>query len=652
MSAGDSPTPVRERGVLATVGLVLRFVLHYGKRHVLAYVVGFAALALTNWAVVRIPTLIGAILNELAAAGEAGLRSSEQASKDAVELMIWACALVVVRTLSRVLFFNPGREIQYRIGVDLFAHLLTLQRPYFNRRKVGELISVATNDTQSIRLLVGFAGLQVCNVAVAIPLHLWQMLRTDPVLTAWCVTPVLLGAVYMRWSVSRFYSLIRSSLEKLGALSDRILESFSGVGTIRAHVAEQAAVDRFAIYNRDYLELQLEVARLRAFAMPVLGFMGMIGTGLVLWIGGERVLAHELEVGSLATFTALLITMVSLLTSLAWVLTAVSRGAVALDRVQEIFDAAPELPPVEREHPLEAAPRLELRDLSFTYPGRDAPALRGLTAVVEPGHTLGIFGRTGSGKTTLIELLARVYTPPEGAVLVDGHDVRGLDLATLRAGTAVVPQSPFLFSTTLRDNVRLLGERTGHTATDDAEVAGPKLFGGGGVDRHEGVDDRRGHGPDPALDTVLESACLVPDIAALPEGLDTIVGERGVMLSGGQRQRTALARALYRRPKLLLLDDVLSAVDQATETKLVAAIRSLSTGSESAGDDSGTPTTVIVSHRTSVLEHADEILVLDHGEVRERGRHAQLIAAGGIYAAAHEHQRKEAEEPEGEDDHG
>ena len=548
--------------MLGTLKSVARFLYRYAGRFWVSYLFGFAALFATNWAVVRIPTLVGDVLNTLERSG-VGTEGFTQASATAalepasalvMELMFWATALIVVRTLSRVLFFNPGRDIQYQLGVDLFAHLLTLQRPFFGRRKIGELVSIAANDTQSVRLLVGFAGLQVCNVAVAIPLHLYQMLRTDWVLTLYCVTPVLFGAIYMRYTVQRFYTLIRSSLEKLASLSDRILESFSGVATIRAHVAEDATVARFEEQNRDYLDLQLELASVRAFAMPVLAFSGYVGTGLVLWIGGNRVLADQLEVGSLATFTALLVSLVSILTSLAWVLTAVSRGTVSLSRIDELFGADPGLPEVERETGLSEPPRLELRELSFTHEGRDDPALQGISATVEPGHTLGIFGRTGSGKTTLIELLARVYTPPPGSIWVDGQDIRGFALEALRAATAVVPQTAFLFSTTLRDNIRLRGERTGHTATAaDAELAGPRLFGISlSPARTEAKDDPSIRAEDPRLTEVIDSACLEPDIAALADGLETIVGERGVMLSGGQRQRTAPgSRALSLAPAAL-----------------------------------------------------------------------------------------------------
>ncbi|MCH9687264.1 MAG: ABC transporter ATP-binding protein/permease [Deltaproteobacteria bacterium] len=590
---------------------IFRFLYRYARQNIPQYLLGGVMLLATNYVVVRIPAIIGEALNVLGEGGAQALRNSQDL---AIELVVLGLVVMVVRTLSRVLFFNPGRDIEFRLGVDIFGHLLLLQRPYYMQHKVGELASIASNDTTAVRLLVGFAGLQVCNVAVAIPLHLYQMASTDLVLTLWCLVPVTLGGLYMRWTVRRFFGMIRESMQLLAKLSDRVLESYTGIGTVRAHAVEEATLERFEERNREYLALQLRVASIRAFGMPVLAVSGMVAAGIVLWVGGQRVLEGAMPIGSLATFTALLLSLVGILMALAWVLAAVSRGVVSLGRVEKVLSTPDGLPPVEDTLTLVDPPQIELRGLDFTYSDGEEPALRDISFTVAPGETLGIFGKTGSGKTTLINLLSRVQTPPPGAVFMDGHDVTQVDLGVLRSATAVVPQSPFLFSTTLRDNIRLA-------------AANPW------------ARDAKAGDADERLQEVLAAACLEEDVELLPEGLATVVGERGVMLSGGQRQRASLARALYRTRPLLLLDDVLSAVDQGTEARLVEAIRNLRGGAMGERP----PTTVIVSHRTSVLEHADEIVVLDEGRVVERGSHAELVAAGGVYAQTHLHQGVEAE---------
>lgn len=592
------------------MGSIRRFLSRYVVPNLPWYGLGFVMLFATNWVIVRIPAIIGEALTILEQQGPNALAGTRSL---ALELVFLGGLVIVVRSLSRILFFNPGRQVEYRVGVDVFGHLLSLQRPFYMRRKVGELVSIASNDTTSVRLLVGFAALQVCNVAVAIPLHLYQMAVTDLTLTLWCLIPVIFGAIYMQAIVRAFFGMVRESMQMLAGVSDRILEIYSGIGTVRSHAAEAAAFERFDAKNREYLDLQLRIARVRAFSMPVLGFSGLVGTGIVLWVGSLRVVEDGMPVGNLATFTALLMSLVGNLTALAWVLAAVSRGVVSWGRIDTLLETPPELPDERSRLDLDSPPKIELRNLTFSYPDGDEPALCDIDITVNPGKTLGIFGKTGSGKTTLVDVLTRVHTPPESSVFIDGVDTRDVPLSDFRDAMAVVPQAPFLFSTTLRENVRLEGANPYKAARDPQE--------------------RKGADGDERLHEVLDAACLWDDVEQLPKGLETVVGERGVMLSGGQRQRAALARALYRSKPLLLLDDILSAVDQGTEARMVGAIRQLRGGVGGLA-----PTTIIVSHRTSVLEHADEIVVLEGGRIVERGTHDELVAAGGEYAQTHEHQ--------------
>lgn len=578
--------------------LIWRFLARYARPNLPQYVLGAIMLVATNWVVVRIPAVVGQTLNVLEAGGPQAL---VQARGLGLELVVLGLIVIVVRTLSRILFFNPGRDIEHKLCLDLFDHLLSLQRNFYLNTKIGELASVASNDATSVRLLIGFSALQLCNVIVAVPMHLYQMVITDVVLTIWCMVPVLIGSLYMRITVNRFFGMVRESMGLLARISDRVLESYAGIGTIRAHAVEDATVRRFEEFNRRYLDLQVRIAGVRAFGMPALAFSGFVAMGFVLWVGGNRVIDDTMEVGALATFTALLVSLVSILTSFAWVLAAISRGLVSLKRVDDVLQTPVDLPPTSAELEIKSPPKLEIRDLSFSYPDCDTPALQGITATVHPGQTLGIFGKTGAGKTTLVELVARIQTPPAGTVFVDGIDINDASLAQVRDAMSVVPQAAFLFSTSLRDNIAL---------------EQPPNY-------------------EPELERVIRCAALGPDIEALPIGLDTIVGERGVMLSGGQRQRAALARALYRNRPLFLLDDVLSAVDQGTEAQMVQALQDIT------DTRAQKPTTVIVSHRPSVLEHADEIIVLECGRLIERGSHEQLLALGGEYAEAYLHQAAE-----------
>ena len=607
---------------------IFQFFLRYARPYVGHYAFGFLFLFATNYVVVRIPVLIGQALNELQIGGAIQLQNSQSL---ALEIVVLGGILIGVRTLSRILFFNPGREIEYQLSLDLFGHLLTLQRPFYMRRRVGELVSLATSDTQSVRLLVGFAGLQICNVAVALPMHLYQMWNTDVLLTIACLVPVGLGATYLRWSVSRFYGLIKTIQTQIARLTERVLESYSGIATIRSHVADEAAIARFEVRNREYLNLQLRVSTIRSFSLPALGYSGFLATGVVLLIGGRRVVDGSLQVGHLATFTALLLSLIGILTSLVWVLVAISRGGVSLGRINELFDQKADLPQNPIVLRLDHSPKIEFRNLNYTYPGSDQPVLKNIDVNIEPGHTLGIFGKTGAGKTTLLDLLSRIIAPPPDSIFINGIDLRQASLTSLRKAMAVVPQDPFLFSTTLRDNIVMSTEKGPEISASHFSISNVAT-----LETSSNKLQDEGETMAPWLDEIIEMAALKPDLALLPKNLDTVVGERGVMLSGGQRQRTALARALAHRPHLLLLDDILSAVDQGTESKLVQTISQL----HQVSGERKKPTTIIVSHRTSVLEHANEIIVLDEGKICERGTHRQLVQQGGRYATAYLHQQQ------------
>jgi len=576
----------------AILGRVIR---EYAWEHRLSFLGGAIFLLLTNALTVAIPIEIGAAVD--------ALKAGAPVSPHALEIAGMGAAIIVVRALSRVLFFNPGRDIEYQLRRDLFARLMRLQPSFYAGRKTGDIVSRASNDITVARAVIGFGSLQVVNTTLAIALCGWKMVQISPILTAAALVPVLSGVALVQAGISRMFALQRRNQEELGAIGDHVLGSFQGIATIQGFVAEDAMSARFLERCRAWFDTGLKLALVRSFFMPLLGLAGGLGVYLILRLGSASVLSGALSVGQLAAFMALLGTLVPPLRGLGFLLSVVQRGAASLARIFELLDAPVERPEGASGHrlPPGRGPAIRLEGLSFAFP--DAPerqVLRDLRAEIPAGAVVGLFGRTGSGRSTLIKVLSRLYNPPPGTVFVDGVDLRDLDLDAWRARLAVVPQRPFLFSDSIAANVAL--------------------------------DDH----PDPArIAEVVELAALTQDLAALPKGIDTVVGERGVMLSGGQRQRVALARGLYRRPDVVLLDDVLSAVDHDTERRLVDALRRVSHGEHP-------PTTFIASHRLSALRHADLILVFEDGRIVDQGVHQELIGRPGVYRDAWELQREDA----------
>jgi len=563
---------------------IVRLLRDCAWRYRYCYLAGFLFLWLTNYLKVSIPGEIGQAVDALAGHAPVGGHVATIAAM--------GVAIIIVRTLSRILVFNPARYLEYHLREDLFAKLMSLPPSFYAQQRRGDLVSRAVNDLGWVRGMVGFGGLQTVNVGVALVLTIWKMLELSPRLTLLVMLPVAVAMVVVYWSVRRLFALGRRSQEELGRISEQVLSSLQGIASIKGFVAENAFIARFEHHNNRWLTTGMKVALMRSLALPLLALAGGVGLFMLISIGGLMVLQARVTVGELTAFTVLLSLLLPPLQSLGFLLSVVQQGRAGLDRIGELLGAPVQRPEGENGVKLCAGrgPSLELCQLSFAYPDDPQTAvLKDLTMTIPSGSLVGLFGRTGSGKSTLLHLLARLHTPPPGSILVDGVDITALDLESWRQRLAVVPQRPFLFSDSVSFNVALSQE--------------------------------------PEQDKVREAvrlAAMDKDVQQLPRGLETVVGERGIMLSGGQRQRVTLARALMVDADVVLVDDVLSGVDQTTEAALVETLTGL-------GGRGTSPTVIIASHRLSALRSADHILVLDHGEQVDLGSHEELLVRCPLY---------------------
>lgn len=576
--------------------MIGQFLRLYALRYAPIYAVGLALLVATNWLTVAIPRLQKEVFDELA-----GARQAEVVHSYARWVAVAAVAVIFVRTGSRILFFNPGRTIEFRLRNEMLRRLLAMSPAWFRGRSLGDLMARASDDATYVRALVGFSVIMVLNIVLAAALAIYQMLRTDAWLTLYCVLPMLGAVVLLRMGVNLAMGMMRQGTAALGALSGTVLETYKGIAVVQGAAAEAAFVERFDRANDLYTQLNLKQTAVRTFLMPIVAVVGNLCIFLLLFVGGRHVIQGQMSVGDLAAYASFIGVLVGALASSGWVIGVLQRGAVSLRRVWDVASLPSDLP--VGNLPLPQSDRgIHLRVKGLTWGHPDAPdqppVLADLSFEVRPGQLLGICGPVGSGKSTLVALLGRLAAVPPGMVSLDGVDLSAVAEADLRAAVAVVPQEPVLFSRSIRENI-------------------------GFVDRVEQIDEAR----------VLRAATLAQldgEIARMPQGLDTVVGEKGLTLSGGQRQRLQIARALYRGFRLLVLDDVLSAVDHDTEERLLQVLRAQIAASGTSA--------VIASHRLSALARADEILVFadptgpQRGRVVERGNHGQLLALGGVYA--------------------
>jgi len=565
---------------------MLWFVRRYALRYKWWYLTGVVALIVTNAVSVAIPRYL-----------QRALASVDPDSGDGL-LGTWvawmvglAVALVIVRTASRLLIFVPGRESEMQLRVDYFRRVLSYQPPFFRSTTTGDLMSRGTNDIQFVRALAGYAALQMFNLAVALPLNLWMMKEISVSLTIGCLIPLALAGIVMRKGVHIMMSCIRELLKETALLSSEILEGYHGVQVVRDYDARAALQARFDTRNERYMALVSKVALVRSFLLPVVYVVGNLGVLILLYWGGKEVASGTMHFGAVSAFAVYVSNIVAALVSLGWVLSVLQRGTLSLSRIMEVIERQNLNPSPTKVIP-DAPPSIRVENLTFSYDDDRDPILDGVSFAVDTGQTLGIFGTTGSGKTTLLRLLTRLEMPPPNTIFINDVDIGTVDLEALRDRVAVVPQSPYLLSRALGENISF--------GRPDSPVN----------------EDR--------LAEVVRLACLHEEIERFQDGLDTVVGERGVILSGGQRQRATLARALYRQAPVLILDDTLASVDHDTEQRLIATIL----------DPDADRICVIVSHRMSVLSKVDQILVLDDGRVVETGAHADLVQSGGLYSQA------------------
>ena len=575
----------------------LRPLFGYMRRYRWGYLWGSLSCIATNAAAVQFPRILGMAVDEM---------QKKQATRETI--LIFAGLLVVISLAKGVFLYAQrwiligiSREIEFDIRNDLFRHLEKQDSGFYQRYRTGDIMARMTNDLNAVRMLLGPALMYSANTVFFTVFALYFLLHLSPWLTLVALAPMPLASILVQYLGHRIHDRFERIQASFSEISSQAQENYSGARLIRAFAREDSQIGLFEKLNRQYISRSLRLVQLMGMLWPTLEFILGISMVITLLAGGHLVIAHRISVGDFVEFNTYMILLIWPIIAVGWVINLFQRGTASVQRIDELLKAEPAIddaaadPAIPPDAILQGA--IEFRHLNFRY--GETEVLRDISLNIPAGSSLAIVGPTGSGKSTLVNLLSRLFEAPHGALLIDGRPVRDYPLAVLRRNIGMVPQETFLFSDTIRENLSFGAPQA--SAEEMLEAA--------------------------------EAAHIRLEFEEFPQGFETMVGERGVTLSGGQKQRAAIARALLRRPAILILDDALASVDTYTEERILGGLGAYTSAS----------TTILISHRVSTVRNADQIAVLDHGRIVELGRHDQLLALDGYYASLYQKQQLEEE---------